>query len=93
MNGKSRAARASPIGAFVSMTVHFVYVCVCARVRVCMYSSSAVSLFLGLWPEVHCCVANQQKMTGYDQGRTFHIQNPCMVVALLQFSECLLGCE
>lgn len=80
MNGKSRAARSLPIGAFV-----FHYSPLCVYVRV--YSSGAAGLFLGLWPEVHHCVANQQKMTGSDRGRTFHIQNPCMVVAVLQLSQ------
>lgn len=79
MNGKSRAARSLPIGAFV---FHYSLLCMCVYVcvYVCVYSSSAASLFLGPWPEVHLCVANQQKMTGCDQGgRTFHIQQLCSV--------------
>lgn len=82
MNGKRRAARSLPIGGFV-FHYSLLHVCVCVSV----YSSSTASLFLGLWPEVHLCVANQQKMTGYDWGRTFHIQNPCVVVAVRQFTQ------
>lgn len=47
---------------------------------VCVYSSLAVSLFLGLWPEVHVCVANQQKITGCDLGRTFYVQISCVLL-------------
>lgn len=70
-----------------SQVIAYRSLCFPLQSTVCVYSSSAASLFLGLWPEVHLCVANQQKMTDCDRGRTFHIQNPCSVVAVLQFSQ------
>lgn len=79
MNGKSGAIRSLPIGAFV---FHYSPLCMCVYV----YSSSAASLFLGLWPEVHLHVANQQKMTDCEQEEpsTYTV---CIVVAVLQFSQ------
>lgn len=78
VSGKHRATRSLPIGGFVSPLQ--------SCVSVSSYSSGAASLFSGLCPGVGLHVANQQKMTACDLGRTFHIQCLCTVVAVLLFS-------
>lgn len=88
MNGKSGAVRSLPIGAFC-----FPFGLLC--LYVCLYSSWAAGLFLGLWPEVHQCVANQQKTTGsVHQKNVLHTEfmHSCCSAAIESASKHFLRC-